>query len=542
MNTHTLGYLTDPMIVSRVRDSGKVFIDSEGQIGTTDLHAVELDEISDLLRISKEAFDGRYYGRIPTVRLVDPSTVQDHLRELNENVTSAALARNLDTTDAATYLKGLLEKALERNASDIHLINVIGTRTEINFRVDGKLINDTSQSPDYGVQLCTYAAYNLGDVSEYSITGPAEATFNINLHEWVVENGIRVKRERETSWRFDQIPVTKGSKVTIRNLSSGYGKVPKLNELGLEKGHEEIVKGIIDGQGAILVTGPTGSGKTTLINSILQYVPTSRMIHTLEDPPEWQMSRSNEVQTKIDEQFIDPDGNASKSFFEYSVRLLRHDTNVVYFGEVRQQKTAMQFMRMSETGQLCVGTLHTNSSVSAISTLVQQMNVSENQLSAPAVVKALAHCRLVRTLCKNPECRYTFEEATHAIDNGLKDEVLSKKVNIIRKLQETQDLDVSKLAFVKEGNTACPHCKGSGEKGRTGVFEIIVIDDTAREFIRDLDIGAWLRHLKKIGWPSIRDHAISKVARGLVDVYSVMEEVEGIVPIDSQDMYKNILQ
>ena len=538
----TIGYITDDVLVSRILDFGRAYISNDGAICTTDIFNDEIDQIAELLKVSTEAFNGDFFGLVPPVRGVSPDTIKDHLRELSAATTSLSTggrALNLDNTDAALALKSLLEDVMASKASDLHIINVIGSRTEIQFRLDGDLIQSRNKEADYGVEICTYAALNLGEVTDYSITGDIDATFNINLTEVIDVNGSMVKREKETSWRLSQIPVTKGSKVTIRNLGTASGKIPKMGELGLASGHEVGLLQSIEGKGAVLISGPTGSGKTTLINSMLQYIPLTKMIHTLEDPPEWSMQRPNEVQTRVNEQFVDTQGKKSKSFLAYSLKLLRHDTDVIYFGEVREAESAKQFMRMSETGQLCVGTLHTNSAISTISTLVQQMDVSPNQLSSPDVLKALGHQRLIKKLCDEEGCTQSHDEVVSLLESVSNTQLSDEQASLKRFSDYVINLniDTRNVRYRKINNLNCPKCKGKGEVGRTALFELIVIDEAAREFISNMDLRGWLKHLKAINWPSIQDHGIEKVRLGLVDIRAVMDQVDGIVSVDSAKLY-----
>ncbi|MCY9872983.1 GspE/PulE family protein [Vibrio barjaei] len=528
---HVLDYIMDDEITTLLIDRAIAYIDEKGAVCCYDVEDEAVREIVLALQNSEVAFGGQYYGIRPAVIEVDQASVEEKLAMLRSKTQGSGQVRKIDASAAAQKLQRLLQAALAQGASDIHIINVLGERTEINVRIDGDFKTLRDQDASYGEEIVTYAVMNLGEGRDYSITGYADATFNVRLTETKRVGNKERTVERETSWRLAQIPVTKGSKVTIRNIDGGGGKVPNLNELGLGVGHIDVINGLFTtGQGAVIMSGPTGSGKTTLINAALQLVPPTRFIHALEDPPEWHMKNRNAVQTKVDESLVDSEGNKPRGFFANSVRLLRHDTDVVFFGEIREASSAKQFMRMSETGQLCVGTLHTNSAASSISTLVEQMSVSSAQLSSPGVLRALAHQRLVKKLCD--KCSFSYEEAL---------EKAPKIYSIKQSLENIEKLGIPADKTRFRNPEGCAHCGGEGELSRTAIFEVIVVDGAVRTYIRKMDLNGLLEHIKGLGWPSIREHAISKVQLGVIDVAEAVKKVDELIPIELENIYKDML-
>jgi Type II secretory pathway, ATPase PulE/Tfp pilus assembly pathway, ATPase PilB len=165
-----------------------------------------------------------------------------------------------------------------------------------------------------------------------------------------------------------------------------------LYDLGLTAGQVDAFVWAVNGaQGATLMSGPTGSGKTTTINCALQTIKSTRNVHSLEDPVEFNRPGRNHFSTRVNEEHEDPKTKKrTMSFGNYGKTLLRHDTDVLYFGEVRDQEAAAVFMRLATTGQVMVGTIHCNSAISIITTVSEQLGVPITQLAAPGILKALA--------------------------------------------------------------------------------------------------------------------------------------------------------
>ncbi|MGR5347506.1 GspE/PulE family protein [Vibrio mediterranei] len=527
------GIMKDERLTALLIDASVAYVDHEGSILTSDKMAPVVNDISDALRNSMEAFGGKFFGRYPKVKLVEESEIVAKLNELRQTKPKEVLQKGkVDTSDAAKKLRRLLEDASARGASDIHIKNVIGERTEINIRVNGDFLVLRDQPPEFGENILTYIVMNLSGGSDYSIRGDADANFTMRIREVTkTEDGLEQPLERDTHWRLAQIPCAQGSKVTIRNLNASGDKPPEMETLGLAPGHISIIKKLMrTGEGLMLITGPTGSGKTTLINSALTEVPENKNIHTLEEPIEWQIAARNVTQTKVDESFIDPDGNKSQSFMANSIRLLRHDNNVIFYGEIRESEAASQIMRMSETGQFVVGTLHTNSAISSITTLAEQMDVSPAKLSAPGVLRALGHQRLVKALCDH--CKLSHEEAL---------ELAPDHPRIAKSLEYNAQLglDTENLRYMNP--VGCEKCGGVGEPKRTAVFELVIIDRKCRDYIKEMDLNGLEDYLNTQKFPSIREHGIKKVVEGIVDVFSMEAKIDDLIPLDPKNIYSDML-
>ncbi|WP_199438333.1 GspE/PulE family protein [Vibrio owensii] len=523
--------INDPKIIEALSESGIAYIDKDGSICTSDINAKEVSVLADMLRNSTVAFGGRYLGVYPRIRAVTQSAVTDHIQNSHSSFVSKQKNRGQDS-DVGKKLRRLLEEVTVRGASDIHIRNIIGERTEINIRVNGDFIDLRDQTAEYGEEILTYIVMNLAGGSDYSIRGYADHKFTMNLRETEEIDGVEVVVEKESSWRLAQIPIQGGSKVAIRRVNSGGDVAPTMVQLGIPPGHAREIESLMkSGEGIVLITGPTGSGKTTLINSSLQLCPSNRNIHTLEDPVEWGSTARNAVQTQVDESFRNKDGEKTRGFLANSIRLLRQDTDVVFFGEIREEESAGQAMRMAETGQLVLGTLHTNSSISSVSTLVEQMGVTAAKLSSPGVVRALGHQRLVKRLCQS--CCLDHERALL-----LADEHESLRQSIL--YNDKLGIDLTSVRY--RNPKGCDECDGAGEPGRTALFELVIIDRKCRELIGKMDLNGLVDYLESLGWPSIRDHGIHKIVNGEVDVSAVAEKVDGLIPVEVENIYRNVFK
>lgn len=517
------------------------YIDMSGDLCVID-DEDNFDEVIQSLRESGLAFDGQHFGLEPDIKKVDTQTVNDvMLRLKSSNEDDANTTSETENTEAKQRLQRLLELALRHGYSDIHIrIDDERKRTQISGRLDGEFVELMGdQDAGYGMAVCAYAAVTVGKVQTFSIQSQADATFEMETA--VTEKDSRGKSNtyrKKTKWRLSQIKINEGTKVTIRALETGGNKLPDLYDLGLTPGQVDAFVWAVNGaQGATLMSGPTGSGKTTTINCALQTIKPTRYVHSLEDPVEFNRPGRNHFATRVNEEHEDQKTKKRRMSFEhYGKTLLRHDTDVLYFGEVRDKEAAAQFMRLATTGQVMVGTIHCNSAISIITTVAEQLKVPITQLAAPGILKALAQQRLVRELCH--DCKIPFAQAEEtALKTG--DDDWLKAIAEIRKIGEQENKTTEHVCF-KNPQSRCKTCNGKGEKGRTAVFELIVIDDVARGFIRELRLNEWLEHLKEQNWPSIADHAKAKVLNGIVDYRSVSEQVDGLVERDMANTYTSM--
>ena len=269
-----------------------------------------------------------------------------------------------------------------------------------------------------------------------------------------------------------------------------------LEELGLRGRNLDVVETLIHRpHGIILVTGPTGSGKTTSLYAGLERINTpDKKIITVEDPVEYQIQGINQIQ-------VNPKVNLT---FANGLRsILRQDPDVILVGEIRDKETADIAIHASLTGHLVFSTLHTNDSASAITRLID-MGI-EPFLVASSLMAVIAQ-RLLRFLCRS--CREPYEPH--------EDELL--RIGIRR-----EDLVDGTLYRAK----GCDMCSGTGYKGRTGIFEMLLIDDEIRDLtLNHVDSGTIKRSAVKHGMTTLRQDGADKALKGLTSIDEVMRVAE----------------
>ncbi|CAB5502638.1 General secretion pathway protein E [Bathymodiolus thermophilus thioautotrophic gill symbiont] len=344
----------------------------------------------------------------------------------------------LDSDDQApiiSLINALCAQAILQGASDIH-IEPYESRIRIRFRLNGILSEVLEPQQKIAPLLVSRIKVmaNL-DISERRL--PQDGRIALQLGGRAVDIRVSI------------IPSGKGEKVVMRLLDKQVGRL-QLKQLGMDDAtYEQISQLIHKPNGIVLVTGPTGSGKTTTLYAALSVLNNqSRNITTIEDPIEYHIDGIN--QTQIND-------NIKMSFAKGLRAILRQDPDIVMIGEIRDQETAEIAVQASLTGHLVFSTLHTNSAKDAIIRL-KDMGV-EPFLLASSLSGVLAQ-RLIRTLC--PKCK-----KTHTTDE---------------KEQQRLGLDQPQVIY---SPSSCGHCNHSGFSGRIGLYELLVVDDELRAMIHN---------------------------------------------------------
>jgi general secretion pathway protein E len=396
--------------------------------------------------------------------------------EDGEDLSSQSL--KIDVTDAEDddapiirYVNAIIFKASSERASDVHIEPYEHT-LKVRFRIDGVLYEVATEDKTFQASIISRIKVMAGlNIAEKRL--PQDGRF-----------GIKVAG-REVDLRVSTVPTQFGERIVLRLLDKT-ATVLNLEQLGI-KGRtlDAIEKLIAKPNGIILVTGPTGSGKSTTLYSCLSRINTPDLnILTVEDPIEYQLDGIGQMQ-------VNPKINFT---FASGLRaILRQDPDVVMVGEIRDPETAEIAIQASLTGHLVLSTLHTNDSAGAVSRLLD-MGV-EAFLVASSVLAIMAQ-RLVRRLC--PQCK----EAYHASDTEL------------REFGITPDLFRNHVVY-RPGSTPCLHCQNTRYLGRTGIHELLLIDDAIRTLIlQRVDSTTIKNAAMKSGFLPLRIDGAHKVLQG----------------------------
>ena len=390
----------------------------------------------------------------------------------------------LDADDEAPIIRlvnSLMFRAVKERASDIH-INPEEKDISVRYRIDG-VLREVIRPPK---------RYQASISSRIKIMGG----LNIAEKRLPQDGRIRIKiAGKDVDIRLSTVPTAHGERIVMRLLDKS-NVVLDLSQLGFEGWQRKIMDGLITrSHGIVLVTGPTGSGKTTTLYGALAQINSPDLnILTIEDPVEIPLKGVGQVQVnpKIDLTFA----GGLRSF-------LRQDPDVIMVGEIRDLETAEIAIQASLTGHLVLSTVHTNDAAGAITRLVD-MGV-QPFLVASSLVGVLAQ-RLVRVLC--PACKTPYvPTAEERAQVGLNDDIWRQAGN-------------PRSIFRPTGCSACQH---TGYQGRTGIYELMLVDDDVRQLIlKSVDSSTIKRAAVERGMITLLQHGAFKVAEGVTTAAEVL--------------------
>ena len=400
------------------------------------------------------------------------------IRQESEEVTD--LEKMAGESPVIRYVNYLIASSFKNEASDIHIEPSEG-RLRVRCRIDGILFEQPAPP------LNMHAAI----ISRLKIM----ANLDISERRLPQDGRIRVTVQgRPIDLRVSILPTTYGEKCVIRILDTRSILVG-LDKLGMWDDTLETFRNqVLQPHGIVLVTGPTGSGKSTTLYSALQVMESKKLnISTVEDPVEYELDYIN--QTNVHE-------HIGLTFATVLRSLLRQDPDIMMIGEIRDEETARIAVQASLTGHLVLSTLHTNDAPSSITRLI---NIGiEPYLIAASVNAALAQ-RLVRRVCEN--CKTEVTEIKEGVAAYL------KKYNA----------DIKRLYRA----TGCDKCRQTGYKGRLGIFELLSLNDQMRDLIsRNPPLGELRRAAKETGMRTLREDGLRKLAAGLTTVEEIMRVTE----------------
>ena len=416
----------------------------------------------------REAYEAGSDARAAAGGLEETTDLSFLAQDLPEQ---ADLLESEDDAPIIRLINALLTQAIKDNASDIH-IEPFENRLVVRLRIDGVLreVLQTRRAVA-GAVVSRIKVMSKLDIAEKRL--PQDGRISLRVGG------------RAVDVRVSTIPSGHGERVVLRLLDKQAGRLD-LGQLGMEPQIEALLDRLIHKpNGILLVTGPTGSGKTTTLYGALSRLnDATRNILTVEDPIEYYLDGigQTQVNTKVD-----------MSFARGLRAILRQDPDIVMVGEIRDLETAQIAVQASLTGHLVLSTLHTNTAVGAI-TRLRDMGI-EPFLLASSLIGIVAQ-RLVRTLDQNSRESFVAGEL------------------------ERRQLGVA--AEASSPTLFRPGPNGPGYRGRTGIYELVMVDETLRTLIHDGASEAELERHARQSTPSIRDDGITKVLRGATTLEEVL--------------------
>ncbi len=379
----------------------------------------------------------------------------------------------------------LVEQALTSRATDIHL-EPNGEEMAIRFRIDGIMQNAGSlERPNGEAVVNIFKVLANLDITEKR--KPQDGSL-------AAEVG-RKKATRQVDFRIATAGSVTGEKLVMRILDQAR-QVTSLSQVGLRgKVLTQLQTLVRQPHGLIIVCGPTGSGKTTTVCACLYEIDRyTKNILTLENPVEYHIPNVTQIEVNL---------KAEKTFASELRSILRQDPDIISIGEIRDQETAEIACQAAQTGHLVFTTLHANDAVAALARLID-LNVPPFQISA--AVSAVLSQRLVRVLC--PKCKQRYKP----------------NADLLRKA----NLPADRIKYfyrppeVGEGKP-CSHCGGTGYYGRTGLFELFVLNDKVRSLLRDHpDLDAVRQEAIKAGMKVLQEDGLRQVIEGTTSIQEIL--------------------
>ncbi|MBK2125905.1 GspE/PulE family protein [Fangia hongkongensis] len=419
-------------------------------------------------------------------------------------------------------LRNCIEKAISQNVSDVH-IEVRLTQCEVKFRQLGELVLYDTWSTELARKICFVAFNKETDHTQQHFNGhiPQDASMSLQL-----TSGIRV-RIRLASVPAHPFP---SFDVVLRILNTDAQKQLNLSQCGYSSQQTQLLQTAIKKpSGAIIIAGPTGSGKTTTLAALLSTLPKHKKLYVIEDPVEKIISNATQipVNTEVD----------SKGFASMTRQTLRLDPDCICIGEIRDHETALMASRAAMTGHLVLSTVHSNSAINIIQRLLD-LELTPSQLADESFLVLLAFQMLIKVLCPHcavpiNDCKLNQEDIERWERYFLTDDInFFDQVNMHR-------------SYAKGTTHHCTHCNNSGYLGRRVIAEIIWLDDISREYILKHDYLGWKAHLQRAHFHSHIDQARLLIKHGQVDLYDAEMILGQFSPFEKEIQginYNNIIK
>lgn len=391
-----------------------------------------------------------------------------------------SIAQVIKEAPIAKIVSTILEYAIKSRASDIH-IEPQDDRVRVRYRIDGILYERLSLPK--AVQEAVISRIKiLSDLKIDEHRMPQDGRFNFKYGE------------QEVDLRVSDLPTTFGEKIVMRLLKKS-GGVPSLTDLGIRGSAQKVLEeSILRTHGIIIVCGPTGSGKTTTLYSVLSRLNTAKVnISTLEDPVEYQIAGVNQVQ-------INPDVGLT---FATGLRaFLRQDPNVILVGEIRDKETTDLAIQAALTGHLVFSTLHTSN---AAGTLPRLIDMGAETFLLASTMTAVVGQRITRKIC--PDCKISYQPSA---------EIVLEIKNALGKLSPPEPFTLYK-------GRGCETCGQTGYLGRIGIYEVMPVSNTiSRLILEKSDANSIEEEAKKEGMITMKEDGYLKALEGATTLEEIL--------------------
>ncbi|MBS0349618.1 MAG: Flp pilus assembly complex ATPase component TadA [Proteobacteria bacterium] len=377
-------------------------------------------------------------------------------------------------------LRLLVKGALDMEATDIHM-EVRAEIARIRFRKHGELFLHAEWAPKLAREVASVAFNKETDhnITHFNPLVPQNASMPLMIDD------------REVRLRLASLPAHGGFDVVMRILTTADRQVPTLEKLGYGPEQVTMLKRALHmPYGAVILAGPTGSGKTTTLAACMQLVEEFRKLYSIEDPVEKVVASVTQVPVNTE--------HYDRSFASMARTILRMDPDVLVLGEMRDEDTAGVMVRAAITGHLVFSTVHANSAPGIVTRLAD-LGVSTELLASPDLLICLICQRLAPLLCRY--CMMPLEKSEKHLPH----------------FNRWREPFGEFWNNVRVRGKECAKCHGLGISARTVVAEMIWLDEQSRQYVHENNIVKWKSYLKENGWLSYHDQLLSMVRQGLVD-------------------------
>jgi type IV pilus assembly protein PilB len=475
---------------SKSRDSKTVYFNSLKQRvennagGACDLYISSIADLINMIEAMKEVYN-------------DPNRVRNESADVNIK----------EETKAKKKFREIVVEALRIGATDIHVYqksNIAQVKYTVSgLIVDGPELEKTlasrmivaslmTSSPEYGAMASDNELADARIVDKYDVEVEIPSP-----------NGIEKRTLRESvTLRLGKTPSNYGPHTTMRVLMETEGNKITLDELGYDEDNLKLLKRFLKKpNGILLMTGPTGSGKTTGLAGCYEAIDHNKKIIVLEDPIEIKLTHPNVVQSTVNPE------DERKDYNSFLRKALRQAPHVIGISEIRDENVAAYCFRLALTGHLMISTIHTNGSIETIVRL-NDLGINYNLMAVQGLLDTIVAQRLLRKLCDH--CKIPYFDEHPLLGN-----------------------------IYKANHEGCEHCN-QGYNGRVIVSEVFVFDAKIRELVTLPDNTNQIRkYLKSKGWKSMADRALIKVRAGIIDV-AWAQSIPQFLDVEEEVDYQNI--